>query len=174
VTAQLGRVISVPSSKSNHARSAGVQSRSFRGSLRPISSVELRKAHHAERHSIPVINFNLLVDAGYAADQFAVPRAARLAMAMLDKGTKTRNRCQQSRSSLERRACSRSQYLLHCYALGQIARLVDIATAANGDVIGKKLQRNNFKDGQQEIVRRWDFDVIIGRFDRFLVKRRDE
>ncbi|MDZ7343530.1 MAG: insulinase family protein, partial [candidate division KSB1 bacterium] len=44
----------------------------------------------AERQAIPVINFNLLIDAGYAADQFAAPGTASLAMDMLDEGTKTR------------------------------------------------------------------------------------
>ncbi len=45
----------------------------------------------ASRHSVPVINMNLLVDAGYASDQFAQPGTAQLAMNMLDEGTKTRN-----------------------------------------------------------------------------------
>jgi len=48
----------------------------------------------AERASIPVINFNLLVDAGYAADQSAIPGTASLAMNMLDEGTKTRTSLQ--------------------------------------------------------------------------------
>ncbi len=48
----------------------------------------------AERHAIPVINFSLLVDAGYAADQFATPGTAKLAMAMLDEGTKRRTSLQ--------------------------------------------------------------------------------
>ncbi|MCI0625495.1 MAG: insulinase family protein [Acidobacteria bacterium] len=48
----------------------------------------------AERHSIPVVNLSLLVDAGYAADQFATPGTAKLAMAMLDEGTKTRTSLQ--------------------------------------------------------------------------------
>ncbi|MDZ7290421.1 MAG: insulinase family protein [candidate division KSB1 bacterium] len=48
----------------------------------------------AERPSIPVVNFNLLVDAGYAADQLAVPGTASLAMDMLDEGTKTRTSLQ--------------------------------------------------------------------------------
>ncbi|HEX2521765.1 MAG TPA: pitrilysin family protein, partial [Terriglobia bacterium] len=43
---------------------------------------------------IPVLNFNLLVDAGYAADQFATPGTAKLAMAMLDEGTKKRSSLQ--------------------------------------------------------------------------------
>jgi zinc protease len=45
----------------------------------------------AERHGVPVVNMNLLVDAGFAADQFAQPGTASLAMNMLDEGTKTKN-----------------------------------------------------------------------------------
>ncbi|HEY0787753.1 MAG TPA: insulinase family protein, partial [Thermoanaerobaculia bacterium] len=45
----------------------------------------------AERHEAPVVNFNLIVDAGYASDQFAAPGTAMLAMNMLDEGTKTRD-----------------------------------------------------------------------------------
>ncbi len=48
----------------------------------------------AERHAIPVVNFNLLMDAGYAADQFGLPGTASLAMNMLDEGTKTRDALQ--------------------------------------------------------------------------------
>jgi zinc protease len=45
----------------------------------------------AKRTSIPVVNFNLLVDAGYASDQLSAPGTASFSMAMLDEGTKTRN-----------------------------------------------------------------------------------
>ena len=45
----------------------------------------------AERRSVPVVNLSLLVDAGFAADQFALPGTAALAMNMLDEGTKTKN-----------------------------------------------------------------------------------
>lgn len=48
----------------------------------------------AERHSIPVINFNLVVDAGYASDQFALPGTSKLAMEMIDEGTKRRTALQ--------------------------------------------------------------------------------
>ena len=48
----------------------------------------------AERHSIPVVNFNLLVDAGYAADQFALPGTSKLTMEMIDEGTKKRTALQ--------------------------------------------------------------------------------
>ena len=45
----------------------------------------------AERPSIPQINFELLVDAGYAADQFAAAGTASMTLDMMDEGTKTRN-----------------------------------------------------------------------------------
>jgi zinc protease len=48
----------------------------------------------AERHTIPVVNFNLMFNAGYAADQFAQPGTASLTMAMLDEGTTTKNALQ--------------------------------------------------------------------------------
>jgi zinc protease len=44
----------------------------------------------ATRSAIPQVRFDLLLDAGYAADQFGVPGTASLAMAMLDEGTRTR------------------------------------------------------------------------------------
>ncbi len=63
----------------------------------PLQRAELSnglKIVLAERHSVPVVDFRLLVDAGFAADQFAAPGTARLAMDMMDEGTT-------SRSSLE-------------------------------------------------------------------------
>ncbi len=45
----------------------------------------------AERHAVPVVSFSLLVDAGYAADQLALPGTASLGMQMIDEGTKRRN-----------------------------------------------------------------------------------
>ncbi|MGD0923195.1 MAG: pitrilysin family protein [Terriglobia bacterium] len=48
----------------------------------------------AERHSIPQVEFNLLVDAGYAADQSVLAGTASMALDMMDEGTKTRNALQ--------------------------------------------------------------------------------
>ena len=48
----------------------------------------------AERHSIPQVNMTLLIDAGYAADQFAAPGTASLALDMLDEGTTKRTALQ--------------------------------------------------------------------------------
>jgi zinc protease len=48
----------------------------------------------AERHELPLVNFWLDMDAGYAADQFAAPGTASLTMALLNGGTKTRTALQ--------------------------------------------------------------------------------
>jgi zinc protease len=41
----------------------------------------------AERHAVPVVQFSLQLDSGYAADQFASPGVATMTMEMLDEGT---------------------------------------------------------------------------------------
>lgn len=48
----------------------------------------------AQRAAIPQVRLDLLVDAGYAADQGAIPGTASLALAMLDEGTTTRTALQ--------------------------------------------------------------------------------
>ena len=45
----------------------------------------------AERHATPTVDMTLLVDAGYASDQQAIPGRANLAMNMLDEGTESRD-----------------------------------------------------------------------------------
>jgi zinc protease len=47
------------------------------------------KVVFARRASIPQVRFDLLLDAGYASDQFALPGTASLGMNMLDEGTST-------------------------------------------------------------------------------------
>jgi zinc protease len=44
----------------------------------------------AERHETPVVNFWLVLDAGYAADQFGLPGTAQATAAVLTGGTKSR------------------------------------------------------------------------------------
>ncbi|MFB3789174.1 MAG: M16 family metallopeptidase [bacterium] len=44
-----------------------------------------------ENHAVPLVNFRLLIDAGYAADSFSLPGMASMAMEMLDEGTQTRD-----------------------------------------------------------------------------------
>jgi zinc protease len=48
----------------------------------------------AERHSIPVVHFSMMFDAGYAADQTSLPGTASLAMSMIDEGTAKRTSLQ--------------------------------------------------------------------------------
>ena len=48
----------------------------------------------AERHSIPVVHFSMMFDAGYAADQGSQPGTASLAMSMIDEGTAKRTALQ--------------------------------------------------------------------------------
>jgi zinc protease len=48
----------------------------------------------AERRAIPQVRFDLLLDAGFAADQSGLPGTASLAMAMLDEGTARRTSLQ--------------------------------------------------------------------------------
>ncbi len=48
----------------------------------------------AERHTIPVVRFELTVDGGYAADQFGTPGTASLAMDLMDEGTARRTSLQ--------------------------------------------------------------------------------
>ena len=52
------------------------------------------KVYLAERSTVPLVNFNLMVDAGYAADHQGVLGTASLAMNMLDEGTRTRTALQ--------------------------------------------------------------------------------
>jgi zinc protease len=48
----------------------------------------------ARRVAIPQVRFDLLLDAGFASDQSAIPGTASLAMSMLDEGTARRNSLQ--------------------------------------------------------------------------------
>jgi len=48
----------------------------------------------AERHEVPLVNFTLAFDAGYAADQLASPGTASMAMSLLTGGTRTMNALQ--------------------------------------------------------------------------------
>ena len=45
----------------------------------------------AERHEVPLVNFWMTSDAGFAADEFAAPGTASMTMSLLTGGTKTRS-----------------------------------------------------------------------------------
>jgi len=48
----------------------------------------------AQRSAIPVVNFRMMIDAGYAADQFSLPGTATLALSMMDEGTTSKSALQ--------------------------------------------------------------------------------
>lgn len=45
----------------------------------------------AKRDAVPTISFNLILDAGYASDQFALPGTSSIALDMMNEGTKKRS-----------------------------------------------------------------------------------
>jgi zinc protease len=49
-----------------------------------------------ERNSVPVIDMSLMINAGYAADQFGKPGLSKLTMTMMQEGTKTKSALQLS------------------------------------------------------------------------------
>jgi zinc protease len=58
----------------------------------PLARAALANGLHlivAERHAVPVVQLSLQIDSGFAADQFAAPGVASMAMDMLDEGTTT-------------------------------------------------------------------------------------
>jgi zinc protease len=52
------------------------------------------KVSLVERKSVPVVNMSLMIDAGYAADQFGLPGLASITGQMLTEGTKTKTSLQ--------------------------------------------------------------------------------
>jgi zinc protease len=91
----------------------------------------------AERHEIPVVNFWMKVDAGYAADQFAAPGAASLTTTVIDEGTRTRNSIEISDalSSLGAEMSASSNLDLSTVQLSAIKTNLDASLELFADVI---------------------------------------
>jgi zinc protease len=91
----------------------------------------------AERHSIPQVQLTLLVDAGYAADQFAAPGTASLALDMLDEGTTRRTALQISDtlSQLGAQLFTSSQLDVSRVALSTLKDNLDPALGIFADVV---------------------------------------
>jgi zinc protease len=91
----------------------------------------------AERHSIPQVQLTLLVDAGYAADQFAAPGTASLALDMLDEGTTRRSALQISDtlSQLGAQLFTSSQLDVSRVALSTLNENLDPALDVFADVL---------------------------------------
>ena len=91
----------------------------------------------AERHSIPQVNLTLLMDAGYAADQFATPGTASLTLDMLDEGTRTRTALQISDtlSQLGADLSTGSQLDVSSVSLSTLKETLDPALDIFADVV---------------------------------------
>jgi zinc protease len=102
----------------------------------------------ARREAVPVVNFNLLLDAGYAADQSGLPGTASLAMNMLDEGTKTRSALQISEELQKLGASLNSGSSLDTssVSLSALKANLDASLALYADVIlNPSFPENEFK-----------------------------
>jgi len=109
----------------------------------------------AERHSTPVVNLSLLVDAGSASDQFAIPGAARLAMGMLDEGTARRTALQISDelASLGANLTTGSSLDSSSVNLSALSSTLDPALDIYADVIlNPYFPEADFKRLQQQLI----------------------
>ncbi len=91
----------------------------------------------AERREIPSVEMSLIIDAGFAADQFAAPGVASMTMAMLDEGTKSRSSLEISEQLDRMGAALRGRSGLDtCYvALSALTDQLDPALDIFADVI---------------------------------------
>jgi zinc protease len=109
----------------------------------------------AERHAIPTVQFNLMFDAGFAADQSVVPGTAKLAMNMLDEGTKSRDTIEIS-DDLARLGATlgTAADLDSCYAsMSALKSKLDESLAIYADVVlNPSFPEDEFKRLQQQTL----------------------
>jgi zinc protease len=91
----------------------------------------------ARRSSIPQVRFDLLLDAGFAADRAGIPGTASLAMAMLDEGTAKRTSLQISDqlAQLGANLTTGSKLDVSSVSLEALRENLDASLAIYGDVI---------------------------------------
>ncbi len=91
----------------------------------------------ARRTAIPQVRFDLLLDAGYAADQAGIPGTASLAMSMLDEGTTSRSAIQISDqlAQLGANLGSGSRLDVSAVSLEALKEQLDPSLALFGDVV---------------------------------------
>ena len=91
----------------------------------------------AERHEIPVVNFWMAEDAGFATDALATPGTASLTSTMLTFGTKTRTALQITEESetLGAQISARANAELSIINLSALKANLDASLSLFGDVI---------------------------------------
>ena len=107
----------------------------------------------AERHEVPLVEFWLNVDAGYAADQFASPGTASMTMALLTGGTKTRTALQISdeEALLGAQLAARSNLDVSTVELSALKSKLDPSLGLFADVIlNPVFPDSDFKRQQQQ------------------------
>src|SRR5881409_1902040 len=118
----------------------------------------------AERHSIPQVQLTLLLDAGYAADQFAAPGTASLALDMLDEGTTRRTALQISDtlSQLGALLFTSSQLDVSQVALSTIKENLDPALDVFADVVlNPSFPQADFQRQQRQRLARIQREKVI-------------
>jgi len=109
----------------------------------------------AERHATPVVILDLVVNAGSAADQFASPGTARLAMDMLDEGTARRTALQISDelAALGANLLAGSGLDTATVHLSALSATLDRALAVYADVIlNPSFPEADFKRLQKQLI----------------------
>jgi zinc protease len=91
----------------------------------------------ARRSAIPQVRFDLLLDAGFAADKAGIPGTASLAMAMLDEGTAKRTSLQinDQLAQLGANLVTGSKLDVSSVSLEALRENLDASLAIYGDVI---------------------------------------
>ena len=91
----------------------------------------------AERHAVPIVNLEMLVDVGYAADQHAVEGTASLTLAMLDEGTTSRDALEisQQLAALGAELTTGSNLDLSSVSLSALVENLDASLEIFADVI---------------------------------------
>jgi len=109
----------------------------------------------AERHASPIVNFNLQVDAGFAADKFGIPGTARLATDMLDEGTaqRTVTEINEELALLGARLSTESELDSSSVKLSALAPTLDGALEIYADVIlNPSFPESNFRRLQKQRI----------------------
>jgi zinc protease len=109
----------------------------------------------AERHEVPLVNFTLVVDAGYAADQFASPGMSNMTMSQLTSGTKTLDALQISDKMelLGAQISAGSNLDLSLVHLSSLKSKLDDSLALYADVIlTPSFPKSDFERQQKQVL----------------------
>ncbi len=109
----------------------------------------------AERHEVPLVNFTLAFDAGYAADQLASPGTSSITMSQLTGGTKTMNALQISdrQELLGAQISAGSNLDLSTVHLSSLKSKLDDSLALYADVIlNPSFPQSDFERQQKQTL----------------------